>query len=1130
MSLRTRLGLKRASLGIALALVSLASVIALGTHQLRTTISRQILDRDAEVLAAVVSVESLGAGSTDGLAHELEETAGQLTLALRLSRLCEGVVATRLFDDRGEFVAAVPTLVRERTLTPAEHAALSRLKPFSRYTPAARLSDEFLVPPDPSAAGGQSVPLLSVLIPIREPGSTNVLAAAELIRDGAGIARELTALDRNLARQALIVFIVGGGILSVGLGWAFRRLEAINRQLQSHVADLRRANQELALAAKTSALGAITAHVLHGLTSPLTGLQSYVAAHAGADEGWEDALRATQRMQTLIGEVVRALGEQTDGTQYQLPLAELAQVIAAKARPAAAATGVLFESQVTAKGALSNRDANLVLLILENLLTNAVQATPRSRTVRLRIHPCREGVVCEVADEGPGLPEAVGSDLFVPRRSTKPGGNGIGLALSQQLARHLGAVLELRRSTAAGCVFALVLPQSLLAKGDATSRPAGVALALALILGTSPQPAVADVLPWRWSNPAPHGANIADAAFAGGLYVQVGERGQIFTSTDGDSWTLRDSHTDRSLRGVTFLGGRMVVTGEQGTVLFSDHPTEFYLVELETTDWLESVAASPDSVVAVGDHGAVYTSTNAVTWTRSSTGYSTWLRSVAWGNPGFVAVGESGFIMNKPAGSSWRQRNSGVSQHLNRVAWIGDRYWAIGDGGVVLTSQNGSSWSAQSCGATQALFAAAGTSASQLVAGNSEVRLKEGGAWADELRASKPFPAPPWDYYSGLWDGASYWLGGATGLWIQGYKTNATGDTLWYEPNLSVHQWLWAVARTPDFYLAVGDRGTVMASDNGIDWDLDLVPDTVTNTVLLGVAGTTNLFVAVGSAGTILRSTNGVTWAVIEPRPTTNDLQGITAGPGLLLATGARGTLLTSPDGLAWTLEPPLAGAFLSSVEAFPGGFVATGDAGTLLTSPDGTHWTARSLATTNWLWRARSLGGILMVVGENGTLVTSPEGSEWTPRTSGTTEWLTDAAFVENTWFVVGTGGAVLASTNLTAWSNLGTLTRKSLFGAAAGNGQLLAVGVEGIILRSQIVPVRTPVQFLAYDRTAEHNVFLLGGQPDQSCLFERSPDFSAWFPSLELEFTDGTGTLLFLEPVIPDLDREFYRCRLVP
>ena len=635
---------------------------------------------------------------------------------------------------------------------------------------------------------------------------------------------------------------------------------------------------------------------------------------------------------------------------------------------------------------------------------------------------------------------------------------------------------------------------------------------------------------WRWSNPAPHGANIVDTALSGSLAVQVGEQGQIFTTTDLDNWIPRDSHTDRHLRGVTFLAGRLVICGERGTILSSEDFAEFRLIDLGTMDWLESVAASADLAVAVGDHGALYTSRDGISWIRMNSGFQTWLRSVAWGPGGFVAVGEDGFIISSKAGDTWRQRNSGVSLHLNRVVWTGESYCVVGDSGHMLTSTDGAEWTFVTCGATNVLYAAAGATSTRLVAGESEVRFQEGNRWVDELNPSKSFGPPAWSYYSALWAGASYWLGGASGLWLQGYRTNASSELLWYEPRPSVHHWLWAVTRTSSCYLAVGDRGTVMASDNGVDWELDLVPTSATNTVFLGVGCSTNHMIAVGNAGAIVHSPNGVVWTAVEPRPTTNDLQGIAAIGGLYLAAGAKGTILTSVDAATWTRQVSPTAGFLSAIAVFPGGLVVVGDGGTILASPDGTNWVTHAVTTTNWFWQVRYLNGALVLVGENGTLRTSLDGVDWKPRISGTTEWLTDVAYVRDTWVAVGTGGTVLTSTNLADWSNVGTLTRKALFGVAASEGQLLAVGVEGIILRSQVIPNLTPVEFLRYGRGSEHNVFLLGGKPDQKFILERSSDLSAWTPSMELEFSDGSGTVLLIEDIAPGLDQEFYRGLLLP
>jgi len=137
---------------------------------------------------------------------------------------------------------------------------------------------------------------------------------------------------------------------------------------------------------------------------------------------------------------------------------ELAHLVAAKVRPLSAETGVRFVAQSSGESVLPNRAANLVALILLNLAQNALQATRKGDAVTLSLTEGGEQIVCEVRDEGPGLLPELTTQLFAPCRSSKEGGSGIGLAISKQLANHLGAALELKRQSAAGCVFALTVP------------------------------------------------------------------------------------------------------------------------------------------------------------------------------------------------------------------------------------------------------------------------------------------------------------------------------------------------------------------------------------------------------------------------------------------------------------------------------------------------------------------------------------------------------------------------------------------------------------------------------------------------------------------------------------------------
>jgi signal transduction histidine kinase len=170
------------------------------------------------------------------------------------------------------------------------------------------------------------------------------------------------------------------------------------------------------------------------------------------------AVATTRRMEALINRVVQVLQTQETAADYEVSPAELAEMLTVRLRPAAQAAGVSLETRVTAEARLANREADLILLILENLLQNAIEATAPEKRVTLEISSKAESLVFQVRDEGPGLPPNVAPRLFTPCASTKKGGSGIGLAISRQLAKHLGAELELQNSSSQGTVFFLAVP------------------------------------------------------------------------------------------------------------------------------------------------------------------------------------------------------------------------------------------------------------------------------------------------------------------------------------------------------------------------------------------------------------------------------------------------------------------------------------------------------------------------------------------------------------------------------------------------------------------------------------------------------------------------------------------------
>lgn len=121
---------------------------------------------------------------------------------------------------------------------------------------------------------------------------------------------------------------------------------------------------------------------------------------------------------------------------------------------------ISFELNLPDAILMVNADKDQLIRVLQNLVTNAIQAIPVSGQGRITLDLQAEGskAVIKVTDNGMGIPPDIQELVFVPNFTTKSSGSGLGLAICKNIINAAGGKISFTTKTGMGTTFTIQLP------------------------------------------------------------------------------------------------------------------------------------------------------------------------------------------------------------------------------------------------------------------------------------------------------------------------------------------------------------------------------------------------------------------------------------------------------------------------------------------------------------------------------------------------------------------------------------------------------------------------------------------------------------------------------------------------
>ena len=227
----------------------------------------------------------------------------------------------------------------------------------------------------------------------------------------------------------------------------------------------RQIGRQLQTADRLAAISRISGGVAHEVKNPLNAILLHVeVARTRLKQGEADVspqMEVISREILRLDRVVKTFLDFTRPVELKyriLPLRDLVREIEELTRPQAEAAKVRMTVECDPEGVEVRVDRDMFKQALLNVVVNAIQAMKDGGELRLECSSAGDTAEIRIADTGPGVPPELREKIFRLYFTTKPGGSGIGLAMTFRIVQLHDGTIDFNSEPGKGATFVIRLP------------------------------------------------------------------------------------------------------------------------------------------------------------------------------------------------------------------------------------------------------------------------------------------------------------------------------------------------------------------------------------------------------------------------------------------------------------------------------------------------------------------------------------------------------------------------------------------------------------------------------------------------------------------------------------------------